>query len=154
MSPFPPSLSPVLVVAHDQNGLDATRDALSFGRLVNPVLACADISDVQDYLSSDSPPPAVVVTELHLPTGDAADVLRLIRTNVALRRTPVVVISEGASADDISTVTALGATAYLDRGVAVDVLVGVLRDADLPWAITPPAAPAPVSARRLLEVAR
>ncbi len=149
------SHAPVLVIGHDEACLEATRDALSFGRLVNPVLACDDLAELRNHLDSRDLP-AVVVTELHLPDGTATDVLRLVRSNLALRRTPVVVVSDGASAEEIVEATALGATAVLDRGVAVDVLVGVLRDADLPWAISPsaPAPALPDNVRPLREVAR
>lgn len=158
MTPHSPSLptpAPVLVVAHDEACLRATRDALTFGRLVNPVVACADLADLRRRLGTLDLP-AVVVTELHLPDGDATDVLRLVRSNLTLRRTPVVVVSDGGSAEEITEVTQLGATAFLDRGVAVDVLVGVLRDADLPWAITPALGTMPGSrggVRALHEVA-
>lgn len=143
--------APVLVIGHDDICLEATRDALAFGRLVNPVLACADLSDLENYLSQH-PLPAVVVTEMRLATGSASDVLRLVRSNLALRRTPVVVVSDGATAEEITDVTALGATAYLDRGVAADVLVGVLRDVDLPWAISHASTSMP-AVRQLHEVA-
>lgn len=143
--------APVLVIGHDEICLEATRDALAFGRLVNPVVACDDLSDLESYLGRHLLP-AVVVTEMRLATGTASDVLRLVRSNLALRRTPVVVVADGATADEITDVTALGATAFLDRGVAVDVLVGVLRDVDLPWSISHPSATVP-DVRPLHEVA-
>lgn len=157
-SPLPAAHAPVLVLGHDEPCLEATRDALAFGRLVNPVLGYDDLSDLESHLAAQ-PLPAFVVTEMHLPTATAADVLRLMRANLAVRRTPVIVVSDGASAEEIAEVTALGATAYLDRGVAADVLVGVLRDGDLPWAISPSASPAPSPApapvvRSLHEVLR
>lgn len=142
--------SPVLVIGHDESCLEATRDALAFGRLVNPVLGYDDVADLEDYLHARAPfsprdhhpLPAVVLTEMHLPTGTAADVLRAVRARTSLRRIPVIVVSQDATTDEITEITELGATAYLDRGVAVDVLLGVLRDADLPWAISHPAGPA------------
>jgi DNA-binding NarL/FixJ family response regulator len=138
----------VLVVGHDDDCLGATRDALTFGRLVNPVVALADLADLDDFLHARAPytprthhpVPAVVVTELHLPSGTAVDVLRVVRATVSLRRVPVIVVSDRATSAEIAAITAAGATSYLDRGVAADVLVGVLRDADLPWALARPVA--------------
>ncbi len=136
--------APVLVVGHDADSLEATRDALAFGRLMNPVTGCDDIADLRAYVEGRAPHtpreahplPAVVVTELRLPTGDASDVLRLVRGHLALRRVPVVVVADGATAAEIADITALGATAFLDRSVAADVLLSVLRDADLPWSLS------------------
>jgi len=137
----------VLVIGHDELCLQATRDALVFGRLVNPVVACDDLDQLERYLHARTPfaprgahpLPAVVLTELHLPTGTALDVLRLVRGTMSLRRVPVIVVSDRATSVEIADITEAGATAYLDRGVAADVLVGVLRDASLPWALARPA---------------
>ena len=135
--------SPVTVIGHDDLCVQATRDALTSGNLLNPVRACDDVTDFEDYVlgtapylpREEHPLPAVVLTELHLPSGTAMDVLRMVRGNLALRGTPVVVVSTGATDSEIAEITALGATAYLDRGVATEVLVGVLRDSGMPWSL-------------------
>ncbi len=134
---------PLLVVGHDELRLQATRDALDFGRLLNPVVACRDASEAAHCLQVPAPEacagehrlPAVVLTELHLPDGSGLDVLRLVRSHLSLRRTPVIVIAEDAEDHEIDAVHAHGATAFLDRSVAADVLLGVIRDTGTPWAL-------------------
>lgn len=124
----------LLVVGHDELQLQATRDALLFGRLLNPVVACGDLAEVTAYVSAH-PAPAVVLTALRLSDGCAADVLRLVSGHAFLRGTPVIVVSEDAEEDAIDEVHRLGAAAYLDRSLAVDVLVDVIRDTGIPWAL-------------------
>ena len=124
---------PLLVVGHDELQLQATRDALLFGRLLNPVVACTDVAEATSY-AQEHPAPAVVLTELTLPDGGAADILGLISGHAFLSGTPVIVVSEDATEDAIAEVHQLGAAAYLDRSLAVDVLVDVIRDTGIPWA--------------------
>lgn len=134
---------PLLVVGHDELRLQATRDALHYGRLLNPVVECAGLEELTAYVQGQAPYddrathplPAVVLTELHLDRGTAADVLRAVRNQLTLRRTPVIVVADEATEQEIDEVHRLGAAAFLDRGVAVDVLVGVIRDTDVPWAV-------------------
>lgn len=136
----------VLVVGHDDDRLQATRDALALDRLTNPVVACRDAVETRDYVlgrgafadRAAHPLPAVVVTDLRLSQGSGLDVLRLVRGHLTLRRTPVVVVAdveEGVDEQEIAEVQHLGAAAFLARDVAVDVLVGVIRDSGVPWSV-------------------
>lgn len=134
---------PVLVVGHDDDRLRATRDALALGRLTNPVVAVADAGDASAYVLGHPPfddreahpLPAVVVTDLHLPGGSGLDVLRTVRSHLVLRRTPVVVIGDDASQEEITAAEQLGTAAFLGQHVAAQVLVGVIRDTGVPWAV-------------------
>jgi CheY-like chemotaxis protein len=133
----------VLVVGHDDDRLQATRDALAWGRLTNPVVACRDADDARDYVlgrggyadRDQHPLPAIVVTDLHLSQGSGLDVLRLVRSHLQLRRTPVVVIADDATDDEIAAAQHAGAAAFLAQHVAPDVLLGVIRDSGMPWAV-------------------
>jgi DNA-binding NarL/FixJ family response regulator len=135
----------VLVVGHDVDRLQATRDALAHGRLTNPVMACRDAVDARDYVLGREeyadretyPLPAVVVTDLRLPRGSGLDVLRVVRSHLTLRRTPVVVVADvdGVDEREIAEVQHLGAAALLAQHVAADVLVGVIRDTGVPWSV-------------------
>lgn len=136
----------VLVVGHDADRLQATRDALALGRLTNPVVACDDAVAARDYVLGRGayadreahPLPAVVVTDLRLPRGSGLDVLRAVRSHLTLRRTPVVVVADvdaGVDEREIAEVQHLGAAAFLARDVAADVLVGVIRDTGVPWSV-------------------
>ena len=133
----------VLVVGHDPDRLQATRDGLSLGRLTNPVVACADAVEARDYVlgrppyadRAAHPLPAVVVTDLHLARGSGLDVLRVVRSHLTLRRTPVVVVADEATDEEITEVQHLGAAAFLAQHVAADVLLGVIRDTGVPWSV-------------------
>lgn len=133
----------VLVIGHDDDRLQATRDALSLGRLTNPVLSCRDATEAKAYVHGQPPfddrvlhpLPAVVVTDLRLPEGSGLDVLRIVRSHLSLRRTPVVVIAGDADDDEIAEAQHLGAAAFLAQDVAAEVLIGVIRDTGVPWAV-------------------
>ena len=82
-----------------------------------------------------TPAPVVVVTALHLPRGSGLDVLRVVRSNLCDRRTPVIVVADDAEESEIDEVHRLGAAAFLDGSVAADVLLDVIRDTHIPWAL-------------------
>jgi CheY-like chemotaxis protein len=135
--------SAVLVIGHDPDRLQATRDALAYGRLTNPVVGCRDADDASDYVLGNGPYtdreahpfPAVVVTDLRLPNGSGLDVLRLIRSHLSLRRIPVIVVADEADDGEIAAVQHLGAAAFLAQHLAADVLVSVIRDTGVPWSV-------------------
>jgi CheY-like chemotaxis protein len=133
----------VLVVGQNDARLAATRAALAAGGLTNPVVSCRDAVDAAAYMLGrppfgdpvDHPQPAVVVTDLRLPRGTGLDILRLLRTHLTLRGTPVVVLADGASEEDILAAQDLGAAAFLSSTMACDVLLGVIRDTGVPWSV-------------------
>ncbi|GAB2780085.1 hypothetical protein GCM10027020_37000 [Nocardioides salsibiostraticola] len=139
----------VLVVGQSLSRLEATRDALDQGGLTNPVVSVRDAPMARAYIRGHAPYdnrsayplPAVVVTDLTLADGSGLDVLRSVRSHLSLRRTPVVVVSDGASAAEISEAQLQGATAVLSHHVAADVLLGVIRDAGVPWSVSRMEAP-------------
>ncbi|QCW51822.1 response regulator [Nocardioides dongxiaopingii] len=137
---------PVLVVGHDDVRLRATRDAFARGRLTNPVVALADAVEARAYVLGHAPyedrdrhlMPAVVVSDLHLAGGSGLDVLRTVRSHLSLRRTPVILVGdEGGDIDEdeVTEARQLGAAAVLGRRVAVDALVGVIRDTGASWSV-------------------
>lgn len=136
-------LPSVLVIGHDDDRLQATRDALAFGRLTNPVVACHDAVEARSYVlgrppyadRTTHPLPAVVVTDLRLSRGSGLDVIRVVRSHLSLRRTPVIVIADEAEEHEIAEVQHLGAAAFLAQHVAADVLIGVIRDTGVPWSV-------------------
>lgn len=135
--------SAVLVVGQAPSRLEATRDALGRGGLTNPVVSVPDAVAAHAYLQGRPPYdnraayplPAVVVTDLRLPVGSGMDVLRHVRSHLGLRRTPIVVISDGASDQEIAEAQRQGAAAVLSHQVAADVLLGVIRDTGVPWSV-------------------
>lgn len=133
----------VLVVGQSPVRLEATRDALDRGNLTNPVISVRDAPGAHAYIRGFAPYdnraayplPAVVVTDLTLPVGSGLDVLRVVRSHLPLRRTPIVVISDGATAAEITEAQQQGAAAVLSHHVAADVLLGVIRDTGVPWSV-------------------
>ncbi len=133
----------VLVVGQDSARLAATRTALAAGGLTNPVVSCNDAVDTAAYLlgrppfadQAAHPQPAVVVTDLRLGRGTGLDVLRLLRSHLTLRGTPVVVLADGAEESEITAAQELGAAAFLSSTMACDVLLGVIRDTGVPWSV-------------------
>lgn len=66
--------------------------------------------------------PSVIVLDLNMPGGSGFDVLRKLAVSVRTANIPVVVLSSSHTADDESKVSELGAIAFLDKPVDIELL--------------------------------
>ena len=64
---------------------------------------------------TSSPLPDLVVLDLNLPKGGGASVLRALRQNAVLARTPVVVMSSSATPSEQAVISELGVARYLTK---------------------------------------
>lgn len=76
---------------------------------------------------SDQPLPDIVLLDMILPLRDGLDVLREARANEATRALPIVVLASSGERRDIMSALILGANAYLQKPVAFERLVELLK---------------------------
>ena len=78
--------------------------------------------------------PDVVLLDIMMPDVSGLEVLRFMRREPGLQKTPVVIVSARTSSSDIRTGLDAGATAYLTKPVDMDVLretvARVIREAE------------------------
>ena len=77
--------------------------------------------------------PALVLLDLNLPRLDGHEVLQAIRAGEATRRLPVVVLTTSAEPSDVERAYALGANSYIQKQVAFDRFVDVVRQVGRYW---------------------
>src|SRR5688572_15037911 len=71
------------------------------------------------YLSHESPPPNLVLLDLHLPGTDGPEILRAIRDDTRLANVPVIIVS-GASADWLRGLDLSRSTSLIHKSMDVD----------------------------------
>jgi CheY-like chemotaxis protein len=72
-----------------------------------------------DYLFRASPPPSLLLLDLHLPGTDGPEILRAIRGEARLASMPVIIIT-GASADWLKGVDLSRSTSLVHKSMDVD----------------------------------
>jgi len=73
--------------------------------------------------------PGLVLLDINLPDIKGAEVLERLKSDPALKETPVFVVSADATPRQIRTMTKLGAHAYLTKPLAVGELVSMIGQA-------------------------
>jgi two-component system, chemotaxis family, response regulator Rcp1 len=97
---------------------------------------------------AQAPRPDLVFLDLHLPRKDGREVLAAIKTDLELRRIPVIVLTSSSDQDDVNTVYDLHANCYLTKPSDADELSEQIRAIEEFWfemVLWPTAAPVALS---------
>ena len=125
----------VLLVEDDLNDIFLVKRAFKMAQLENPLQVVTDGEEATHYLSGRGkyadrdahPLPQLIVMDIKMPRMTGFDVLEWIKSDGALRRIPVVIVSSSNSPQDIDRAYELGANAYMVKPVnyqAVERLFG------------------------------
>ncbi len=136
------TLKPILIVEDNPNDLELTLNALEKSRLANEVIVARDGAEAVDYLFrrgsfADRPVgnPAVVLLDLKLPKLDGLEVLRMVRADDQIGRTPVVLLTSSREERDVINGYKLGVNAYVVKPVDFAEFVQAIQDLGVFWAV-------------------
>ena len=118
----------ILLVEDSAEDVEATVRALRKAGLANPIRHCADGDDALDYLkrrgtyaqAADAPRPGVVLLDLNLPGTDGRQVLAEMKSDAALKRIPVIILTTSSDDRDIERCYDAGANSYVKKPVDLD----------------------------------
>lgn len=80
-----------------------------------------------------APPPDLVLLDLNLPGQDGCEILETIRTDLQLRRLPVIVLASSGSTTDIERCYNARANAYLMKPTDPNEFVSIVEGVDQFW---------------------
>lgn len=132
----------ILLAEDNPNDAELTLEALAQHNLANRVTVVKDGVEAMEYMRcsgayADRAPclPAVVLLDIKMPRKDGLEVLREIRTDPALRRTPVVILTSSREEQDILTSYDLGVNAYVVKPVAFQSFIEAVESLGVFWAL-------------------
>jgi|SRR6266567_1310987 len=116
----------VLLVEDDLNDIFLVKRAFKMARLENPLQVVTDGEEATHYLSGQGkyadrdthPLPKLIVMDIKMPRMTGFEVLEWIKTDGALRRIPVIIVSSSNRPQDIDRAYELGANAYMVKPVS------------------------------------
>ena len=145
-------LKRILLAEDNANDVELTLTALRANRLANEVLVARDGAEALDYLYArgkhagrEPGRPALVLLDLKMPKIDGLEVLRQIKTDTALKTTPVVILTSSREEQDLVTSYNLGVNAYVVKPVAFSDFIAAVNLLGGFWAVLNEAPPAPPS---------
>ncbi len=135
-------LKPILLAEDNPSDAELTLEALADFKLVNRVTHVRDGVEAMEYLRCEgdyatrSPGnPAVVILDIKMPRMDGIEVLRAIRSDVALRKIPVVMLTSSREEQDLLRSYELGSNAYVVKPVKFSEFIDAVKQVGVFWAM-------------------
>ena len=131
----------ILLVEDNEAHVKLISRNLKDHKIANKIAVVYDGEDALDYLHQrgdyadpqKSPRPHVILLDLRLPKIDGLEVLKEIKTNDALRRIPVVVLTTSEAEKDIAFAYDFNANAYLTKPVDFEKFSQLMNDLGFFW---------------------
>jgi two-component system, chemotaxis family, response regulator Rcp1 len=128
----------ILLVEDNPSDVLLTQIAMKQCKIVNNLHVAEDGEEALAFLRREgkhagAPRPDLVLLDLNLPRMDGREVLATIKSDVALRTIPVVVLTTSDAERDVTQSYALHANAYITKPVDITQFVRVVRSLDDFW---------------------
>lgn len=128
----------ILLVEDNPGDVRLTREVLKDGRIRNTLNVVGDGVEALAYLRcegayADCEPQDLILLDLNLPKMDGREVLAEIKSDPALRKIPIVVLTTSAAEADILSAYDLHANCYITKPVDLDQFVRVVRSIEDFW---------------------
>lgn len=128
----------IILVEDDPNDVEFARRALASVGLADRLRVLRDGREALDALLPDPGAegiarPALILLDLKLPKVSGIEVLRKLKSDPRTRAIPVVVLTSSVQDSDLRTCYDLGVNSYLQKPIAFDRFVEVVRALGLYW---------------------
>jgi CheY-like chemotaxis protein len=125
----------VLLVEDDPGDVRLIREAFEENKVANRLSVVSDGVEALQYLRREdpfagAPSPDLILLDLNLPRKDGREVLAEIKSDEALRRIPVVVLTTSKAEEDVLRSYDLHANAYVTKPVDYERFIGVVHQID------------------------
>lgn len=148
---MPPNYNqPILLVEDNAADIEITVRALKRGQVPNELVIARDGVEAMIILRA-SLNPGLILLDLNLPRMNGHEVLREIRTDPALRRIPVIMLTASTREEDIVRSYDLGANTFISKPVTFEEFIRVVASISDYWTVTATLPPPPVRARQTFQ---
>ncbi len=131
----------ILMADDDADDRLLTKEALDEVRLRNCFAEVCDGEELLSYLRREGkyaelagqPLPGIVLLDLNMPKMDGREALKEIKSDPALRRIPIIVLTTSKAEEDIARTYDLGVNSFITKPVTFDALVAVMKTLTQYW---------------------
>jgi len=135
-------LRTILLAEDNPKDVELTLEAMAENNLANNVVVVKDGVEALEYLRyegkyklRESGNPCVILLDIKMPRMDGIEVLRNIRSDAALKRIPVVVLTSSRAEIDIINTYELGVNAYVVKPVSFQQFIEAVKQIGSFWAV-------------------
>ena len=118
------NVKPILLAEDSENDVELTLAALAENNLANRVAVVRDGAEALDYLyrrgahaARAANDPVVVLLDIKMPKVDGIEVMRVMKSEPALKDIPVVMLTSSREGPDLQACYKLGVNAYVVKPV-------------------------------------
>jgi len=128
----------ILLVEDNRGDADLVRLALEENKIHTDLHVVSDGVEAMEFLRKtgaypDAPRPDVILLDLNLPKKDGREVLEEVKSDDALKRIPVVVLTTSTQDEDILRAYNLNANCYVTKPVDFEQFAKVVHSIDNFW---------------------
>ncbi len=125
----------ILLVDDSENDRDIVRVAFKKASFSNPLQETRNGEEAIAYLKGDGvyvdrmkfPMPAVVLLDLNMPMKSGFDLLIWVRTQPALKRLSIIILTASMRMEDVERAFDLGANSFLVKPSNMDALIAMMQ---------------------------
>jgi CheY-like chemotaxis protein len=131
------SLKPILVVEDDDVDVMTIKRAFKDLSVENQLVNTSNGEQALEYLKTDgNKEPCVILLDLNMPKMNGIEFLTIVKTDMTLKKVPIVVLTTSNQQQDITECFKLGAAGYMVKSVDYDKFVETIRAVNLYWTIS------------------
>src|ERR1035437_873021 len=135
-------LRTILLAEDNPKDVELTLEAMAENSLANHIVVVKDGVEALEYLRCQGKyklrkagNPAMVLLDIKMPRMDGIEVLRNIRSDAALKKLPVVILTSSREEQDLITTYELGVNAYVVKPVDFPSFIDAVKELGIFWAV-------------------
>jgi len=125
----------ILLAEDDEDDYLLIAEALQESRLANKMNWVKDGEELMDYLHrrgnfidpEESPIPGIILLDLNMPRKDGREALKEIKSDPALRKIPIIILTTSKAEEDILRSYDLGVNSFIRKPVKFEDFVEMVR---------------------------
>ena len=132
----------ILLAEDNPNDVELTLEAMAENNLANRVFVVKDGVETLEYLRCQGKyklrkagNPALVLLDIKMPRMDGIEVLRNIRSDAALKKIPVVILTSSSEEKDLINTYDLGVNAYVVKPIDFKQFLEAVKQIGSFWAV-------------------
>ena len=132
----------ILLAEDNPKDVELTLEAMAENNLANQVVVVKDGVEALEYLRCEGKykfrkggNPALILLDIKMPRMDGIEALRHIRSDAALKRIPVVVLTSSREEKDLINTYDLGVNAYVVKPVRFQQFIEAVKQIGAFWAV-------------------
>jgi CheY-like chemotaxis protein len=128
---------PILLIEDDNVDVMTVKRVLRDLKIANQLVSTSNGEQALEYLRADgNKKPCVILLDLNMPKMNGTEFLKIVKTDEALKKIPVVVLTTSSQQRDVVESFKLGAAGYMVKSVGYEKFVETIRTINLYWTLS------------------